>query len=229
MTQVFAAAVLDSLPGSKYTAALRYSELSLRSPLPRAPTLKRARYAFPEGFGVGLRFPSSAITSKRGALRFDEAMEEALDWSITAADALAARAAIVCTPVEVTPGGRDRDLLREFVRRLPIVDGRSYVWVPSGLWEQEDAARLAADLGLVLGCDPLEMPIPEASVAYCRLLALGGRTRFSEAMLARVVELIAESGAETAYVAIDSERSFEQACNLQRLSDELGTAAATTE
>lgn len=220
MTDVFAAAVLDSLPGAKYTAALRYAELSLRSPLPRAPTLKRARYAFPDGFRVGLRFPTSAIVSKRGALRFDDAMEEAFGWSLAAVDALAATVALISTPVDVTPGGRDRELFREYVRRLPTVEGRSYVWEPSGLWEQDDAVRFAADLGVVLASDPLETPLPTASLAYCRLIALGGRTRFSEVMLGRVVEQIAASGAETAYVAIQSDRSFEQACSLQRLSGE---------
>lgn len=229
MTDVFAAAVLDSLPGAKYTAALRYAELSLRSPLPRAPTLKRARYAFPEGFRVGLRFPASAIVSKRGALRFDDAMEASLDWSLHAAEALAARVAILCTPVDATPGGRDRELLREYVRRLPTVEGRSYVWVPSGLWEQDDAARFAVDLGLVLACDPLETSIPPGPIAYCRLLAVGGRTRFSEAMLARVCEQLEAVGPETAYVAIDSERSFEQACNLERLGGERAIANTAIE
>lgn len=218
MTDVFSAAVLDSLPGPKYTAALRYAELSLRSPLPRAPTLKRARYAFPEGFRVGLRFPTSAIVSKRGALRFDDAMEESLAWSLGAVDALAASIAVISTPIDVTPGARDRELLAEFVRRLPAVEGRTYVWVPSGLWEQPDAERVAADLGLVLACDPLEMSIPPGPTAYCRLIALGGRTRFSEAMLSRVAEQLEAAGTSTAYVAIESERSFEQACSLDRLT-----------
>lgn len=229
MTDVFSAAVLDTLPGPKYTAALRYAELSLRAPLPRAPTLKRARYSFPEGFRIGLRFPASAITSKRGPLRFDPEMEEAFAWALSAAEALAVRVAVICTPIDVTPGGRDRELLAEYVRRLPVVEGRSYVWAPSGLWEQEDAERCAASLGLVLACDPLEMSVPAGPIAYGRLIALGGRTRFSDAMLQRVAERFVEAGTETAYVAIDSARSFEQACNLSRLGLALNTGDASIE
>lgn len=229
MTEVFAAAVLDSLPGPKYTAALRYAEFSLRAPWPRSPTLKRARYAFPEGFRAGLRMPPTAIVSKRGPLRFDDAMEEAFAWSLEAADALAARVVVVCTPIDVTPGARDRELLADFVRRLPVVEGRSYVWVPSGLWEQSDAIAVAKDLGLVLACDPLEMPIPSGATAYCRLVALGGRTRFSEAMLTRVAEDIEASGVDTAYVAIESERSFEQASNLDRVARQLANEASAAD
>lgn len=220
MTDVFAAAVLDALPGPKYTSTLRYAELSLRAPLPRAPTLKRARYGFPEGFRVGLRIPAAAVVSKRGPLRFDEEMEQALAWSLGAIDALAASIALFVTPVDATPGARDRELLKAFVQRLPVVEGRIYAWSPSGLWEQHDAERCAADLGIVLACDPLEMTIPPGPVAYCRLTALGGRTRFSDAMLQRVNERLEEAGTETAYVALDSGRSFEQATNLARLSAE---------
>lgn len=224
MTDVFAAAVLDALPGPKYTSTLRYAELSLRAPLPRAPTLKRARYGFPEGFRVGLRFPATAVVSKRGPLRFDDDMEQALDWSLSAVDALAASVALFVTPVDATPGARDRELLAAFVRRLPVVEGRTYVWSPSGLWEQHDAERCAADLGIVLACDPLEMTIPPGPIAYGRLTALGGRTRFSDAMLQRVHERLDEAGTETAYVAIDSGRSFEQATSLARLSGESSAA-----
>ncbi len=226
MTEVFSAAVLDALPGPKYTSTLRYAELSLRAPWPRSPTLKRARYGFPEGFRVGLRFPTAAIVSKRGPLRFDDEMEEAFAWSLAAAEALDVRVALFATPVDATPGPRDRELLTALVRRLPAVEGRTYVWAPSGLWEQQDAERFAADLGLVLACDPLEMTIPPGPIAYCRLMALGGRTRFSDAMLQRVHERLSDAGTETAYVAIDSPRSFEQATNLARMSGEEAAAPA---
>lgn len=218
MTEVLAAAVLDSLPGPKYTAALRYAELSFRAPFPKSPTLKRARYSFPEGFTTGLRVPVGAVTSKRGPLRFDADMEEQFAWSLAAADALAARALIVVTPVDATPGPRDRELLAAFVKRLPPVEGRLHVWAPSGLWEQAAAERFAADHGLVLAVDPLEMVVPPGPVAYGRLATIGGRTRISDAMLERVFERFESAGTEVAYVAIESGRSFEQACSLAKIS-----------
>jgi uncharacterized protein YecE (DUF72 family) len=216
---MLAGSVLDRPPGNKYTAKLRFAELSLRAPLPRAPTLKRMRYALPEGFVVALRAPKNALVSARGPLRFDAKLEEGLAWLLAAREALAAKLVVLPTPADFTPGQRDRDLLAEFAKRLPRDAGRHWVWAPSGPWEVEDAEKVAATLGLVLAFDPLQQPLPMAKVVYAQLRTIGARQSFSESLLGDVSALLTSETLTESYVAIDAPRSFGDAVRLQKMAD----------
>ena len=127
---IFVGTVTERIPGAKYAAQLSlgtpavrggapFAELALRAPLPRPPTLRRQRHEQPQGVALALRAPRSALCSQRGPLRFDDALEAGFAWLLGAADALDARAVVLPTPPDLTPGARDTELLGAFAARLP--------------------------------------------------------------------------------------------------------------
>jgi hypothetical protein len=213
-----AGSAVDRVPGPKYCAKLRFAEFGPRAPLPRAPTLRRARHEqLPAGFIVSLRAPRSSLVSARGPLRFDDDLERAWDWLLKTRDALAAKFVVLPTPPDLTPGQRDRELLTALSARLPKEPGRYWVWEPSGPWEPDEAGRLATALGFVLSFDPLLDPVPEGPIAYARLRALGARKSFSDAALEDVSVRLGAAQAEASFVVIDAPRAFEYAARLQQL------------
>jgi hypothetical protein len=213
---LLAGASLDHLPGPKYLASLRFAEISLRAPLPRASTLRQKRGQLPADVVLALRAPKSAIVGARGPLRFDAELEAGLAWLLAARDALSAKLVVLPTPADLTPGARSRDLLAAYLDKLPREPERPYVWAPSGPWEREQAERVAMDLGLVLAFDPLEDDCPAGPVAYARLVALGARRSFSPALLEDALGAMPQG--LPSYVVIESERSFPQASMLQKLA-----------
>jgi uncharacterized protein YecE (DUF72 family) len=213
-------ALLDRAPGRKYTAALSFAEFAPRHPLPRAGTLSSMRAALPADFTMALRAPRTSLASSRGTLRWDAELEAGLAWLLSAADALAARAVVFNTPADLTPGARSRDLLREYVARLPRVADRHYVWLPQGVWEPADTQALCADLGLVYGFDPLEGKPAASEVVYATLRALGHRSGFSLAALSDAVSTTLRHSPKTAFLTVDAERAFDVARRLRTLSSE---------
>jgi uncharacterized protein YecE (DUF72 family) len=218
MPAIHAGAQLERPPGPKYLEELRFAEIALPAPLPRANTLARWRGNLPEDFLLSLVAPRPTFVSQRGPLRFDDDLEAAVEWLGEAAEALGARAVVLPTAAEVSTGPRDRDLLAAYVERLPRGAERLIVWAPTGLWEPDEAADQAGKLGLVYAFDPLEAPVPPGPVAYGRLRAIGGRQRLTEGMLEQVHDALASSAATEAMVAIESPRSFNEAVALQRLT-----------
>jgi hypothetical protein len=213
---LLAGASLDHLPGPKYLASLRFAEVSLRAPLPRASTLRQKRGQLPADVVLALRAPKSAIVGARGPLRFDDELEAGLSWLLSARDALNAKLVVLPTPADLTPGGRSRDLLAAYVDKLPREPERPFVWAPHGPWEREQAERVATELGLVLAFDPLEEDCPAGPIAYARLVALGARRSFSPALLEDALSEL--PAGLPSYVVIESERAFPQASMLQKLA-----------
>ena len=214
-------ALLDRAPGRKYLAALRFAELALRSPLPRAATLASMRKALPDNFVLALRAPRTAVVSARGPLREDAELTAAVAWMNEAANALQARAVIIHTPSELTPGASSKDLLRAYAAQLPRVPDRHYVWSAQGAWEPEEAEAMCKELGLVRAFDPLETPPSGASeVVYATLRALGHRAGFSYSALADAVTRTLAHSPREAFISVDAERSFDVAKRLQTLANE---------
>jgi hypothetical protein len=210
-------ALIDRAPGRKYTAALRFAEFAPRAPLPRPGGLASLRAGLPADFVLALRAPRSSVVGARGALRMDAELEAGLTWLIAAADALQARAVVLNTPSDLTPGARSRDLLREYVARLPRVPGRSYVWLAQGVWEPEDIQIVCDELQLVRGFDPLETLPSSGPIAYAILRALGHRAGFSLAALSDALERTLEKEPEDAFITVDADRSFDIAKRLATL------------
>jgi hypothetical protein len=167
---------------------------------------------------LALRAPKSALVSERGPLRFDAELETRFRWLLEAADALRAAVVVLPTPADLTPGGRDRDLLRALAERLPRAQGRRYVWEPAGAWEPEQAEAVASSLDLVLACDPLHAEPPAGDVVYARLRALGGRRSFSAGLLEDLWSRLSEREAKAIYVVFDAPRATQHAVDLLALS-----------
>jgi uncharacterized protein YecE (DUF72 family) len=211
---------LDRAPGAKYAAALRFAELDVRAPLPKVGTIHRWREKLPDDFVLSLRAPRAAVVSARGPLRPDDEQARALDWTLRAADAVGARAVVISTPPELTPGARSRDLLAAFAEALPRADAeRMWVWAYRGPWEAPQAHTLAGQLGLVCAFDPLHDERPPGPRVYAQLRALGARTSYSDAVLEDALERINEEPTELGLITIDAQRAFSQASRLQRAID----------
>lgn len=220
MTVIHAGALLDRPPGPKYLEALDFAELAPAEPLPKRATLQRWREELPaSGLSLALVAPPAARRGQRGALRFDDAMRAAFEWTREAADALGARFVVLPTGGDLTTGQRDRDLLAAWFEAFSAREGRDLVWHPTGLWDFEIARPVAEKLGVLLAFDPLETEPPGGDrLLYARLRAIGARSRFSETLLLDLLDAVQGSDADEAYVAIDSPRSFKEAARLAQLA-----------
>ncbi|MDH5672869.1 MAG: hypothetical protein OEZ06_12015 [Myxococcales bacterium] len=213
--ELLAGALVDRMPGPRYETSLNFAELALRDPLPKVATLRRQRAELGDGFRLALLAPRAAIVGARGPLRFDDGLKAGLEWLQRALDATRATVLVVPTPADLMPGARARDLLESYLQRLPRAEGLMTVWAPRGPWHPEDAAQLAAALGLILAFDPLVDERPPGPAVYARLKALGARRRYAEADFEAIAETVCSEPVSRGYVAVDAERSFEQACRLQ--------------
>lgn len=218
MTLIHAGALLDRAPGRKYLEALGFAEIAPAEPLPRLATVRRWREELPDPLIVSFVVPRAACRSAKGALRFDDAMSAAFDWSRESAEILNARFVVVPTPADLTTGQRDRDLFAAWLDRFGAREGRELVWHPGGLWEHEVAAPFARKLGVRLAFDPLETEPPDEPLLYARLRAIGVRARFTETLLLDALDALGASDADEAFVAIDSPRSFKEASRLAELA-----------
>jgi hypothetical protein len=127
---------------------------------------------------------------------------------------------VIATPYDLTPGGSSRELLREYVKALPRVQGRHYAWAPQGAWEPEETHALCEELGLVRAFDPLETAATPGSVVYATLRALGHRSGFSLSVLADALQRTLTHRPEEVFIAVDAERGFDIARRLQTLANE---------
>lgn len=214
---VHVGATLERFPGDKYFAGLTFFEFAPRAPLPRVATLTRYRHQLSRQALVALRAPQSALVSDAGPLRPSAAQTADLAWLLDAADRLDAEVVVFPTPASLTPGQHSRKLLRSFAEALPRPEGRRYVWAPSGLWEEQDSAELAAGLGLVRAFDPLHEERPPGPIAYAHLRALGVQSSFSETVLADTLDKLTSQPTECGYISIHSDRSVQEAKRLRAL------------
>jgi len=218
MTLIHAGALLERPPGQKYLAELDFAELCLPEPLPNAKTLRRWREQMPEELTLALVAPRAACRSDKGPLRFDDAMEATFARIQEAAEILKVRFVVLQTNSDVTTGRRDRGLLAAWVERWGDASS-TIVWQPRGLWDPELAIPFARELGVLYGFDPLSVDaVPTGPVVYARLATVGARKRFDETRLLDIVDVLEETEAEHAFVALDSPASFREATRLGALT-----------
>lgn len=212
-----AGAQVERPPGKKYASALRFAEIRPPLPVPRAGTLQRWREGLADDFELALEAPMGAFRGDLGELRIDEGLKDRVVWLREALGALRAFALVVRTSAEVTPSKRDRDRLAACLD-LVRVDGVQLVWEARGMWEPDEFAARAVELGTVPAFDPLLTPAPLVGpFQYARVRTVGQRARISEGLLYDIDQALA--GSERAYVAIESGQSFRRATELQALFD----------
>jgi uncharacterized protein YecE (DUF72 family) len=179
-------------------------------PAPTLVTLRRWRKQVPPHFDFSVVVGPAAAELKAGP-ELDRDLESALH----AADALQARCMLIVTPASVTPAPVWRERLAKVVARLKR-DATFVAWEPRGLWEIEDARKLAQKLDVLLVVDPLRDPAPDGPVFYGRLRALGETRSFGTAALERVVESI--GARRDAYVVIETQSALAECKRLRQLA-----------
>jgi len=214
MTSLHVGAVLERPPGPKYAAALSFAELAFPGAVPKLGTLAKWRSQLPEGFVVSLVAPYGARVTEKGAFRMTPDLEEAVGWLRDARSATGARFVVAPTGSEMSTSQRDRDRFAAWCEAV----GGQIVWAPGGIWEIEDAAELAEELGIHCAFDPLQDDPVDGDLVYCRLRAIGQRQRFSEGLLYEILATIVTLEPEMAYVSLESKQSFREATQLRRLA-----------
>ena len=224
MADVFAGCLLERLPSAPALARVPFFEFAPRTPLPSLATLSRIKKQAPGWPQVALVAPRSTWSTPQGPMRAGTELDAGLDWITRASDILEAFAIVLATGAELSTGGRDRERLAAFVERLRPT-GRTLVIAPRGLWEPEHAIPFAAECGTVYGFDPLEHDAPPGELVYGRVRPMGARPRLTDGHLAQIAERIAESGAERAYVSIESDQCARSAKRLLGLVGEYEESA----
>lgn len=163
------------------------------------PTFRFDRQALPEG--------------PCGLLRDTPAVAAGWEATLAAAQACEAQGVLLRTPPAFTPSRLHREALARFsAAALADLAGRTLAWEPMGLWEPDEAAALATELGLVCVVDPLRDEPAEGPVAYLRLRGL---LRYSDDDLLDVLEQAAEF--DTAWVVFDHPDRLRDAKRAKRL------------
>ena len=99
-------------------------------------------------------WPHDATT---GDFRDSPLAREALAPLTEAVKQLAACCVVFKSPDAFSPSAANRDSLTKFFRELATAEaiGTQRVWLPGGLWEVRSALKLATELGITVGFDPM--------------------------------------------------------------------------
>jgi uncharacterized protein YecE (DUF72 family) len=153
-----------------------------------------------------------------------------LDQVGTALKTLEAGALVFRTPPSFTPSSGNRELLKRLFSEVVTADATGTavrVWQPDGLWDTRTAVKLATELGVVFGCDPLvrdqtrdppdffaTLDVPDV---YFRVTGLGrGGRRLASSQVDELVEI---TGAyERAWVVFATVDSLSDAVRFQKLT-----------
>jgi uncharacterized protein YecE (DUF72 family) len=193
---------LRSLEGPLERYVQRFNLVEVRldaSAAPRPSVLRKWRESAPASFLFSVVLPRVV-----GELRASEASEAALHGCLEAARLLQSPVIVIATPPSVRPTAANRRRLAELVERVPH-DVVRLAWEPSGLWEREEAARVASQLGLTLVLDAARERLAPGPVAYTRLRGLGDARRLSASRLDQIVSNL--EGRKQAYVVVETDRA----------------------
>jgi uncharacterized protein YecE (DUF72 family) len=189
---------LPALQGDLEKYQERFDLVEIRpvdTPLPRPATLRRWRKAVPPGFVFSVVLPQAV-----GELAPGKALDDALAASLEAAATVEARCVVLRTPASVRPTSANKRRLAALFERIPP-EGTIRCWEPAGIWEREEVAAVARDVGALPVLDAARDPIPPGPIAYTRLRALGKSSTMSAASLERVAERLRRR--REAYVIVE--------------------------
>lgn len=158
----------------------------------------------PKGYPRSKRAWTREELWQAGGLRDTEVVRQAVQTIADACAEVRASAVIFRTPPDFVPSSHNRAVIQNFFSNIATVERFSEtvrVWEPLGLWELPASARLAADMGVTLACDPLSNnPIdnPERLLtdlpgdsAYFRITGLGrGTQRFDDYALEPLLDAV---------------------------------------
>jgi len=202
---------LPTLEGDIERYAVKYDLLELRpgdGAVPKPATLKAWRRKVPPSFVFSVVLPKVV-----GELKPSPLLDQALEQALGVARDVEARCLLIATPASITPTELNKKRLAAIVAKIPH-DAVTLAWEPRGIWETEEAAAIAAKLGLVLVVDAARETAPEGSTAYFRLRGLGESTRLSPAVIDKVVNALATR--REAYVIIETSGPIQVADALRK-------------
>lgn len=154
--------------------------------------------------------------SRTGQLADSPEVLDAWAATVRAAQGLGAEHVVLRTPIGFAPGARGRKRLARFVEAHGS-EGLSLVWEPEGLWSAEEAAALAALLGLtVMAPPPADGPLEVAG--HWIVIGTGGSpAELRGGAAEELVDDLADSEAETATVLFAGSAGLKNLRRVQRL------------
>lgn len=179
-----------------------------RDTLPKVARLGQWRNAVPDDFAFSVLIPNevATLTSSPDA---DRLLADALD----VAKALRARWLVLQTPASVMPGARSIGRLGEFFGKLRN-QSAALAWEPRGVWQEEDAERLANEIGVHLVRDAARDALPDTESVYCRVRGLGEASRVRMAAIEHAADEILDR--KEAFVLFDAAENAVSAADLLR-------------
>ena len=193
---------IDSPPSNwpHYVTQCNALELHLDA-LRHAPTLKDLntwRVHSPKGFAFVLHLSNAFVATWLNASAQEgmtaKALEQALEAEETKAHALAAKAYLLRTPYDFTPGEANRQKLAELATVLGEKK-RALIWESQGLWEPSEAMAWGRANKVVVATDPFlaaqEGYLPPAGDDACFVLTERGgmRRKFDQYDMEDVAEV----------------------------------------
>ncbi len=217
---LYIGARLARAPDANYLQALNMAELAPADPLPRPTTLtKWVTQAHAQHCRLTLAVPQRALLSQQGIARLDdEDLQQGLKWLKAAIDIIKPLHLILRTPRELGPGPRDRERLVRYLDALRQHGADSIIWLPSGMWEQAQAAQWAARQQLHCGIDALHDEVGEGELLYAVLRTHGLYSRLGEGVLDRVCNTLLSAPAKERYLIIDSAEPLRHAKRAQSVA-----------
>lgn len=181
----------------KLCNALEVDITSFDAP-PKISTLNSWRVDSPRGFCFVLHADPQvtqglARLSDRGADSLDAAVREGWEKTLERAHALAAKAILVHTPYEMSPGSVSRGLLEQFAEELAAPAKPAVLWQSEGPWQLASTREFARDLGLVYAYDPFmaerdEVPFLHGDACWVLTERAGLRRKFDQFDMERVID-----------------------------------------
>ncbi len=207
---------LSRCHGKLSNYAKRYGLLEVDgNELPPLAALRKWRKQVPPSFAFSLLLPRPLAELQSG-----KAHAAALARSIEAATALQASVLVLATPPSVRPTKANVERIADLATKLPR-EAHLLAWEPSGLWNSDEVARVAAESGWLPVVDAAEHEVPPGAVVYTRLRAIGKATRLGPNRLQRLAEQLA--GRREAFVIADATLGPKLVSSLDAAIDRVGT------
>jgi uncharacterized protein YecE (DUF72 family) len=171
--------------------------LADRNKLPRRAKLESWRASVPQTFVWSVVLPPLVAS-----LESSEASEKMIAFAEETAATLRASWWLLKTPATVTPTASSRRRLTALAERLQR-DERRVAWEARGVWSPQDLDDVAQSVGLYVARDGTREVIPNASVMYTRVRALGPGAHTGPGAVERLAEQL--RNAQEAFVIIEGQ------------------------
>ena len=135
------------------------ADLTTMEHIPKIETLNTWRVNTPKGFAFFLHVDRDVVcglteAAATGKTALNDATRRGWELTLQRADALAAKALVLPTPISFSPGTASREQLKALSSELMATFSKPVIWEPQGMWDPILIRPWAADLGLTVAHDP---------------------------------------------------------------------------